>query len=706
MWKVWLSGLMVLVVSATVQAKVWVEPGTTKVLKEALPDGKPVEAVLEAVGNEWVAFQIVLNAPTAPLHDVNMIATDLSGPDGGVLGAENVVFYLEHYVSIEKPSPCDSYGFSTDCDKYPEFQRNPGEYPDPLIPFIDPYGEDGQPVAVPFKVDKGNLQTVFVDIKVPAGTAPGEFSGAILVSSVGVQIAEIPILLTVWDVTLPADRKVATAYGFSTNAIKDYHGGPDGPAEDDFATLLRNYEWELHAHHIDFTTHNPGLQFSAGPDGNLEPIDFTAYDDYIGPRIDGSYYPDGVGINRYNLGMFKPGGSMMGLTDEQFKQAAGQVFEHLEQKGYLDHVYLYSLDEPWMIEHWTDGSYDKIKATLALLDAATPLYKGHVMVTGPWQQVLDGFVDIWCPVTPMYGDVFWPEGSWPGPDKYKELLSSDRELWFYTCNANFPGVMGYDMDSPLGHEPRLTKWGAWAEGASGFLHWRLTYWVDNDPWNVFANWEQYGDAFSRNGDGLLIYPGDHNGTAGGKGSPPTVAIDGPVVSYRLKQIRDGLEDWELFMLTAEMGGEEYVREQVGQVYRAFGEPLNDSFDISDPPWALDDHAMLEVRRNIAMKAQHLAHPDLYPDPEAQVVEPAPDVIEQIVEAEADLVSVDLVEEIINDIPGTEIEITPAVSGADIATPKRKRSGCSTGNNPASIWSFLLILLWLGVLRVKKRCHSE
>jgi hypothetical protein len=160
------------------------------------------------------------------------------------------------------------------------------------------------------------------------------------------------------------------------------------------------------------------------------------------------------------------------------------------------------------------------------------------------------------------------------------------------------------------------------EGASGFLYWRTNYWVADDPWNEWANWDYFGPLFSRNGDGFLLYPGDHDGSAGGLGSPADVALDGPIPSYRLKQVRDGMEDWELFALCTDLGGGDYAREQVGRAYVRFGDSFVEgcgddpnTYCPDDQPWTLDEELLTEVRENIAAKVMHLLYPEEFPDPE-------------------------------------------------------------------------------------------
>ena len=85
------------------------------------------------------------------------------------------------------------------------------------------------------------------------------------------------------------------------------------------------------------------------------------------------------------------------------------------------------------------------------------------------------------------------------------------------------------------------------------------------------------------------------------GSPPEVALDGPIPSYRLKMIRAGLQDWALFTQADALGLGAYAREQVARVYGQFG---GCSWDGCAPPvsgfyWTTDETTMNEIRKNIA-----------------------------------------------------------------------------------------------------------
>lgn len=648
-----------LMAATPARADVWVEASTAKI-QPGRPSSGVSEVRLAALRNEFVAFQVVVAAGSEPYSKVDAALSDLVGPSGATIPGTSAELYREYFVDLTQFNSSCEVMMNTDCASHPEYLRTPGWYPDPLIPFRDPYGADPtRPVGAPFDVPANSLQVIFADLKVPGGIAAGDYRGTFTVSRENGPPVAMPVSLQVLDADLPSQRTVVTAFNFSVSALPEYHGGPDGGDAANRDRIFRNYELEAHRHRVDFSRPGPRISFTFGPDGHLVPPDYTEYDAYWEPRVNGSRYPDGAGVRKWDLGMFKPGGGNLGMTDAQYAEAASNLADHLRQKGFLEHVYLYGTDEPWMPERRLDGSYERIQADVERLRTGTTAFDDKILITGPWQTELDPYVGIWCPDTAMYDDDFWPAGTWAGRDKYKELRDAGRELWVYVCNQNFPALMGYDVDSPVGHEPRLLKWGAWYEGAKGFLYWRMTYWQSPDPWNVLSEPAKFGADLARNGDGILVYPGDHDGTLGQDPPPPWPPIDGPVTSLRLKQIRDGLEDWELFLMATTLGGEAYARAQVGRVYRRFGAPLDEYFDPANRPWSLDDREMLDARQQVALKVQFLLHPESYEDPEVPV---RPDVAEDAATVPDDAGPADLPA----DVPGPDAALVD-VPTVDVPT---------------------------------------
>jgi hypothetical protein len=158
--------------------------------------------------------------------------------------------------------------------------------------------------------------------------------------------------------------------------------------------------------------------------------------------------------------------------------------------------------------------------------------------------------------------------------------------------APYPTFASNTLD---GNEPRMMMWGAWYEGATGFLYWQILQWNQRDSWGPNID---YGVT----GDGVLVYPGHHDGLVRGAGSPPDVGLDGPIPSMRLKRVRSGLQDWALFTLAAGKGKGDYARSRIEQAYSQLGgcswfgcRPLNGRFY-----WLSDEGTMNQIRRDIAM----------------------------------------------------------------------------------------------------------
>ena len=74
---------------------------------------------------------------------------------------------------------------------------------------------------------------------------------------------------------------------------------------------------------------------------------------------------------------------------------------------------------------------------------------------------------------------------------------------------------------------------------------------------------------------MLFYPGTNAG------------INGPIASVRLKNLRDGMEDYEYFVLLEKRGGEDIIEEIVKSAVPTWGS------------WDQDTDRLLERRRTIA-----------------------------------------------------------------------------------------------------------
>ncbi len=207
---------------------------------------------------------------------------------------------------------------------------------------------------------------------------------------------------------------------------------------------------------------------------------------------------------------------------------------------------------------------------------------------------LNPALGIYAQALAWYANWFHSTSDEYGRAEWQNQFAQNIQLWFYESNAQGAPYPTYATNTLLGLEPRMMKWGTWYESASGFLMWSINTWDNTNPWGP-------NTLYGKTGDGVLIYPGNHNGTNAPVGSPSEVAIDGPIPSYRLKMIRAGLQDWALFKLADQSGLTAYARAQIAQAYGQLGGctwsgcvPVNGQFF-----WKSDDTLMMQIRHNIA-----------------------------------------------------------------------------------------------------------
>ena len=178
---------------------VWTAGAMTDISMNDLPQ-KSKSIHLAAARGEYEAFQIVIQAPPGNLSNVDVRVSNLYrkySDRGGVIDRDNITLYREHYLYVDRPSP-------SGWEKNPT--RGAGWYADALIPFVEPKtGKDLTDAAidaVPFDLEMGKNQPIWVDIFVPRDILAGEYQGTFTVDSDrGKTRGEI--LLTVWDFELP-----------------------------------------------------------------------------------------------------------------------------------------------------------------------------------------------------------------------------------------------------------------------------------------------------------------------------------------------------------------------------------------------------------------------------------------------------------------------------------------------------------------------
>lgn len=469
---------------------VYVVDGLTRV-RPGDPPGRDRTVHIRAARNEYEPFQIVVWGGEEGLKGVNVEVTELKGKDGSAIERRHIALYREHYVRVSAPSPRSKEG--------------PGWYPDALIPFQAISEErplsGARFTGAPFNVPAHRNQPVWVDVFVPRETPGGSFTGTVIVRAEQHDQVNIPLLLTVWDFSLPDAPSLRSHFGsFGRRVARRHHLRPDSA---EFRAVEHRYAEEMAQHRL-----SPPVPASLRPQIALDgSIDSTGSHEALKGWMQRFH------VNRFPITLV--GEDPVGRDRARNLRYLRSMHAYLEENHWSKFAYVYVLDEPN-----TREAYEEVRKRAKLIREAHPALKVLCTVQptprDPSWGTLVGAVDIWVPLWSRF-----EKGS------VDHRLQAGDEVWSYTALAQGDGLTpSWLLDFPLLNY-RIPMWLSWRYGLSGLLYWSA------------VNWDRAGDVWSNpltyaeyNGEGLLLYPGVDAG------------IGGPVPSMRLKTIREGMEDYE------------------------------------------------------------------------------------------------------------------------------------------------------------------
>jgi hypothetical protein len=508
---------------------------------------------ISSARNEVESFQIVVSAPKENINVIEVEISDLVSSEGSKIEKDDVKLFREEYVRVRLSSP--------------RAELPPGLYPDPLVPFINPvtnkpieplnqsrerWGEavktSGYDMyAVPFEVFKGQNQAIWADVYVPKNVPAGEYNGQLRVLARGGISEQIPITVTVWDFTLPDGPTHRNHFGSFGNVARYFSIERNS---DRFKQIEMRYCRAMSEHRI-----NPPIPSYLLPqtndDGSLKiiPERHTALKEFIT-----KFHVTDFEIPRAPFARL-PGSTLRSdyktISRENRIKAQRyyrEFYKYLKDNGWEKGAYLYMLDEPNLREN-----YEQVLVLGRLVHEAVPQLKCLVVeqmyLQDPCWPDIDPAVDIWCPL--------W---SFIDRESINDKIAHGDEVWSYTAlvqrapryHPQYQTVK--DVDPPYWHIDRpLTvyrapTWINYQYDITGLLYWSTVTTVI-EPWYnpAFAHPRHY------NGGGFLFYPGVPCG------------IDGPVISMRLKNLRDGMEDYEYFAILERLTDKKTVKKIIDTI---------------------------------------------------------------------------------------------------------------------------------------------
>ncbi len=175
--------------------RVWTDVGTRKIMRDAAaPEGAPPSVDLDALRNEYEAFQVVVTAVGGRVSAATVAVSDLSGEEGATIPAASVELRLQHYIEVTQP------------------EKWRGWYPDALLPMPES-----------FEVAEGQSQAVWANLHVPSDTPAGRYSGAVTVTVDG-RGTQIPVSLRVRDFSLTPESHFQSAFAIWGGMLAGHYG--------------------------------------------------------------------------------------------------------------------------------------------------------------------------------------------------------------------------------------------------------------------------------------------------------------------------------------------------------------------------------------------------------------------------------------------------------------------------------------------------
>jgi hypothetical protein len=483
----------------------------TEKMLPGYPARSETSIALYGAKNEWVSFQIVVQGP-GTVDSINLYPPTIIPP-----GRSQVYRIDEVYLSTRTGGD----GFT-------------GWVPDILVPLVDPiYGQVRN--ALPYTIGGGWLKSFWVDMHIPAGTNAGDYSGYAVVTLDGTNYS-VAFTLRVWDFTLPSSSTLRNVF-YMRWGVQNEH--PTITAQPDIDSLVAAYSTLALDHRMSVSAIDTGNQ------------DLGAFNANFGPLLNGSAQTKLAGAKWTTMMGTGWGASM--LSGDPGGAAARSYAQNAINNGWIDRLINTTVDEP---EYFGGGS--SIPGKYDTMKSINPAYKALVTARYDWmasQGLLDK-VDILCPVV----NDMWPRGGSLQRDVYNSWLTggtyTSRELWLYqSCaswgcgSSNDTGWTSYAIDAsdslgrPTGLRHRMMAWLLAMYNCTGELYWETINAYGSNPWSGSY-------AFGGNGDGTLFYPGRCTGSNAIGGT-----YDIPLPSLRMKNIRNGYQDWEYLRILKSYGGD-------------------------------------------------------------------------------------------------------------------------------------------------------
>lgn len=518
--------------------------------------------------NEFQSIQVHIspatNQPSVSVTMSNLVDTQTVPSSVIYATSPDITVYKEYYLNISTPSCLSTSTFNGGVRDY---------YPDPLIPAVDPYW--GQTTdAFPVAILSTQTQSAWIDVHIPTGAPSGYYSGSIYVSSGGIVVSTLPVVVGVWNWLMPSTATLATAgANFNANGMRDvsYNGS------DALVVGYPNTRGSAHSAYIqqwmDGTAQLLDNRWTAYGLDDYFPADVSSWNNFL---FDYSPLMNGTPLHAsstHPIRTILPGAAMTMFKMNILNQAVSTSFNtaHFQdwvstftQQGWIDRLAYKLVDEPGASQ-WPSA----ISSGTLTRSFSTPIAPNLVTTNLATAQSFGGaYIIDW--ISPIISDV---DTATSGDlrstyDTYLALSSgTTRKVGSYidcvqggTCsngtvgpatNRPYPNRM---IDGTPVANRAMETW-EYLDRMNFELYFAVDF-CDNNPSVLCAGPSPWVSvyAFGNHGDGTLMYPSS--------GTVVTVSTAIWCPSMRLKYFRDGEQDYEYEYYLGNHGYSTFVSTQI------------------------------------------------------------------------------------------------------------------------------------------------
>ena len=492
----------------------WFVDSLIKVFPDTLAATSKLEPTLISARNGHASLQVALRSESNRQLMLHVTAPRLLN------GALSLQIYRVADVNVK------SHPAETSLDEV--VRSEVGPYPDPLFPL-------GKEISL----EASRTQALWLSVATPKGTLPGIYRGVVEIDA-GRQKLSLPFRVEVFAATVPKEQKLwVTNWFWFEHDLMEKHYPQLKSDPDRYWRILENIgrtmaEYKQNVVFVPVRT----LAKAYLADGVIK-YDFGLVDRWIetfdkagtARMIEGGHLSGRLGggfdapyaistdliengqVVRKDLLADDP------RAEKNLREFLPQLRSHLQQRGWLRRYVQHVHDEPHGPE--------------------MPIYRRFVHIVSeelPGVPTLDA-ISLREDISAQEETTIWvPElGTF---DERLDAIDAHKarggQSWYYICLAPRGKYLNRFIDFPS-LKVRLLPWVNYRYGLTGYLHWGGNFWTDRPFENVQPDWG--GGTVLPAGDNAIVYPDPEH--------------DGVFVSLRLEVMREGIEDYELLMVSAQ-----------------------------------------------------------------------------------------------------------------------------------------------------------